>query len=742
LAQSPAPTMDKGPLKFRSAPLADFELPKEVAGLRDLAYNLWWTWNPRARRMFSSIYPGLWAIYRNPVELLINIESHHWEQLLEDDSFLTTYRSILREFQTYMQSKETWFAKNHPDFKGGPIAYFSTEFGFHESLHGYSGGLGVLSGDHCKSASNLGLPFIGVGLLYQHGYFEQEVEPDGRQQHFYPNYDFSRLPILPVLGDDGRQLTVGVRFPDRKVYVRVWQAQVGRVPVLLLDTDTTKNEPADRPITGQLYVSGREMRICQEIVLGMGGVRVLQALGIEPASWHMNEGHCAFLGFERVRNYVKQGLNFTDACKEVAKNSAFTTHTPVPAGNEAFETELMRKYFKDYCEEVGTSIDQLIEMGLSYPKRGHQPFSLTVLAIHLSTFCNGVSQLHGKVSNDIWRHVYKDVKTNENPIHAVTNGVHTQTWLGFHMSDLFDKYLTPAWRDNLMDELFWKRGVANIPDRELWEIHNLQKENLIRFARSRVRMQLARHGCSPDELRSVEELLSTDMLTIGFARRFATYKRADLLFRDFDRLRSILKNPDRPVQVLFAGKAHPADKGGQELIRRIWDISRNSDLRGHIVFLENYNVRIARMLVQGVDVWLNTPRRPLEASGTSGMKAPINGGINFSIADGWWCEATTADNSNGWTIGNGQQFDNPDMQDHEDSESLYEILENEIAPLYYKRDATGLPAEWIKMMKASMATIVPRFSAARMVRDYCEQAYLPGAQRAGAVTVSASEAAW
>ncbi len=727
--------MDKGPLKFRSAPLADIELPDEVSHLRDLAYNLWWSWNPQARRMFSHIQPGLWAIYRNPVELLINIDPHHWETLLEDDTFLTMYKSVLREFDQYMKSVPTsWFAKNYPDYQGGPFVYFSTEFGFHESLRTYSGGLGILSGDHCKSASDLGLPFIGVGPLYKKGYFEQEVEPDGRQQHFYPSYDFARLPIMPVLGDDGRHLTVSVPFPDRKVYVRVWVAQVGRVPVLLLDTDNTKNDPADRPITGQLYVSGRDMRICQEIVIGMGGVRVLQALGIEPSCWHMNEGHCAFLGFERIHSFEKNGLSFAEACKEVAKSSLFTTHTPVPAGNEAFDLDLIRKYFKSFAEEIGVSLDQLIGLG-----GGQQPFSMTVLAIHLSSYCNGVSQLHGQISNQMWRHIFKDAKPGSEPIKAVTNGVHTQTWLGYQMSDLLDKYLTPAWRDNLMDELFWKRGVANIPDRELWDVHNLQKENLIRFARGRVRNQLARHGASPDELREVDQLLNPDVLTIGFARRFATYKRADLLFRDFDRLRKVLKNAEQPVQIIFAGKAHPADKPGQELIRRIFEVSRHSDLRGSIVFIENYNMRIARMLVQGVDVWLNNPRRPQEASGTSGMKAPVNGGINFSIADGWWCEVQNPDA--GWTIGNGENSDDLDRQDREDSESLYDILEDKIVPLYYKRDAGNLPREWIKMMKASMATVIPHFSTARMVRDYCTQAYLPAAKRAGAVTAS-QEQTW
>jgi len=718
--------------RFPTTELAEIEFPKEVSRLRELAYNLWWTWSPQARRMFSHIQPGLWAIYRNPIELFINLEHHHWEELLQDEIFLTMYRSVLREFDAYMKpTAPTWFAENHPNYQGGPFVYFSTEFGWHESLHTYSGGLGILSGDHCKSASDLGLPFIGIGPLYKHGYFEQEIEPDGRQQHFYPAYDFARLPLRPLLGENGRQLTVTVPFPGRDVHVQVWLAQVGRVPVLLLDTDTPKNEPADRPITGQLYVSGREMRICQEIVIGMGGVRVLQALNIEPACWHMNEGHCAFLGFERIRALVKQGISFSDACQQVARNAVFTTHTPVPAGNEAFDLALIRKYFKDYCAEIGIDLDQLIRLGLSHPGRDPQPFSLTVLAIHLSSYCNGVSQLHGQVSNEMWRHVFPQTTPNDTPVKAITNGVHTQTWLGWQMADLYDKYLTPAWRQNLMDDLFWKRGVANIPDTELWEVHNLQKENLIRYTRTSLRTQLARHGCSPDELRDLENLLNLEWLTIGFARRFATYKRADLLFRDFNRLRAILKNPRHPIQIIFAGKAHPADKPGQELIRRIFEVSRNSDLRGHIVFLENYNMRVARMLVQGVDVWLNTPRRPHEASGTSGMKAPINGGINFSIADGWWCEVQNPDA--GWTIGNGQTYPNPDQQDQEDSQSLYDLLENKIAPLYYQRDANGLPREWIKHMKASIATVVPRFSTARMVRDYTLEAYLPAAKRGGAI---------
>lgn len=730
--------MDKVLPYLRSAPLADIELPRQVSGLRELAYNLWWAWNPHARRLFSHINPSLWAIYRNPVELLINIEPHHWEELLEDEIFMTMYQSVMRDFNRYVNARETWFSRNYPNYRGGPFVYFSTEYGLHESLRTYSGGLGVLSGDHCKSASDLGLPFVAVGLLYKSGYFEQEIEPDGRQQHFYPAYDFSRLPILPVLGDNGRHLHVEVPLGDRTVQVRVWVARIGRISLLLLDTDTPRNNPADRPITGQLYVGGREMRICQEIILGVGGVRVLEALNIQPACWHMNEGHCAFLGFERLRKLIADGAKLGEAIREVAKTSLFTTHTPVPAGNEQFDLGLVRKYLTPFSAEIGVPVDELLALG-----QEHGQFNLTVLAIRFSSYRNGVSKLHSVVSNKMWSHLQPTGKSAAKLIQSITNGIHTETWLGFRMADLFDKYLTPAWRENLLDELFWKRGVPNIPDEELWNVHQLQKEALILFARSQIRAQLARHGASPDELRGVDELLDPQILTIGFARRFATYKRADLLFHDFERLRAILRHPERPVQILFAGKAHPADKPGQELIRRIFEISRHSDLRGRIVFLENYNMRIARMLVQGVDVWLNNPRRPHEASGTSGMKAACNGAPNFSIADGWWCEA--ADHGkNGWTIGEGKELADPAEQDAHDSASLYDLLENEIAPRFYKRNSDGLPVDWIKTMKASIATITPRFSTARMVRDYVQDGYLPAAKRGGVVmaTVAAEPQVW
>jgi starch phosphorylase len=713
-------------MEIRTIPVADIELPRDVEPLRRLCYNLWWAWTPRARRLFSHIDHDMWARYRNPVELLINVEPQRWRSLIENETFMAQYRTIMRQFDAYMKNtKETWFAKNQPNFDGGPIAYFSCEYGLHESLGVYSGGLGVLSGDTCKAASDFGLPFIALGLLYKHGYFLQEIEPDGRQQHHYPNYDFTRLPILPAQSLDGGELIVDVELPGRKVFAKVWKVQVGRVQVLLLDTDIDRNDPADRPITGQLYVMGREMRLAQEIVIGVGGVRALRALNIQPSVWHMNEGHCALLSYERIRVAMKQHkLTFAQAVEKIKANSVFTTHTPVPAGHETFDIELVKKYAADYCKVNGISMDDVVKLG---HEGGHLPFSLTVLAIRTSSYYNAVSELHGKVSNQMLRHLWPEAKPNAMPVAAITNGVHTQTWLGYQTWELFDKYLGADWAEHLMDEIYWAHKVPGIPDKELWESHQIQKEDLIHFVRREVRNMFARHGCSPDELRSVEGLLNPNALTIGFARRFATYKRATLMFHDYERLRTLVKSSQRPVQIIFAGKAHPADKEGQAFIERIFNIAYRSDLRGHIVLLENYNMRTARMLVQGVDVWMNTPRRPREASGTSGQKVPCNGGINFSVLDGWWCEGFKGDN--GWAIGNDHEFDTSEMQDYQDAMSLYDTLENKIIPLYYERNADGLPVNWVKMMKASMATNTPKFSAARMVRDYIIQAYLPHAPK-------------
>ncbi len=707
-------------------PVGDIRLPEELSRLTDLAYNLWWSWTPRARALFAAIDKSLWALYRNPVQLLINIEHHRWEELLNDGgSFMSDYRKVIRDFDRYLNPEEkTWFRKQYPNYNGGPIAYFSTEYGLHESLGIYAGGLGVLSGDHAKAASDMDLPFIGLGLLYHNGYFRQNIDPDGRQHHLFNDIDFLRLPLRPLHTTSGRDLVVTVELPGREVLARVWQLTVGRVKLYLLDTDIAENDPADRPITSQLYVRGREMRLCQEMVLGVGGVRALRELRIKPAVWHMNEGHSAFLTVERLRELVKDGHPWGQACEAVKKSTIFTTHTPVPAGNEQFDMALVEKYLAGYARTMSVDIKKLLELGKSYPEGSNQPYNLTAVAVRLSGYSNAVSRLHGDVSNDMWRHLFPE--SDKAPIKAITNGVHVATWLGHDIRTLIEEKIGTDWQEHMTDPAYWQ-AVKNLKDGELWDAHMSQKERLIRLVRHRLVEQFARHGKSPDEMREVAHMLDPKVLTIGFARRFATYKRAGMIFQDYERLRKIVTNAEQPVQIIFSGKAHPADQPGQELVKLIWDMALRSELRGHVFFIEDYEMRIARHLVQGVEIWLNTPRRPREASGTSGMKAGMNGAVNLSISDGWWPESCNG--KNGWIINDGRELDNEEMQDYADSESLYDILEHQAVPLFYGGRKKGVPAGWIEMMKESMATIIPAFSAARMLEDYARGAYMPAAER-------------
>ena len=696
--------------------VADIELPPEMERLRDLAYDLWWSWSPQATRLCTWIDPDHWRRYHNPVQLLINVEPHHWNRLLADPEFRRTFDAVVHSLDAY-RARPRWFDQQVGSLPG-PIAYFSMEFGIHESLGVYSGGLGVLSGDHCKAASDLGVPLIGIGLLYRSGYFRQTVDADGFQQHIYPDNDFARLPVLPVEAPGGGVLTVPIDLPGRIVQAAVWKAQVGKVPVLMLDTDIPLNDPADRPITGVLYVRGREMRLTQEIVLGVGGVRALRALGIWPSVWHMNEGHVAFLGLERAREKVSRGDGLTEALEQTARNTVFTTHTPVPAGNETFDRELVKKYLGPWTQEIGADAEAALTLGAEGGM-----FNLTVLAIRLSSSVNAVSRLHGQVASAMWRHLWPDQP--EAPVGFITNGVHTESWIGPEMRALYAHHLDPDWEHHLLDPELWAR-VGDIPDAALWAAHRSQKERLIRFVRERVRVQSARHGRSPDELRGVEALLDPRALTIGFARRFATYKRAVLVLADLDRLRKILTDPERPVQMIFAGKAHPADRQGQDFIRRLFELAQG-EFRGKLVFIEDYDIEVARMMVQGCDVWLNTPRRPQEASGTSGQKCPINGGINCSVLDGWWVEGFRGDN--GWAIGQEVLSATAEEQDAADAASLYRILEEETVPIFFEKDEEGLRSHWIGIMKASIASVVPHFSAHRMVRDYVEKSYLPAARR-------------
>ncbi|NCC51141.1 MAG: alpha-glucan family phosphorylase, partial [Spartobacteria bacterium] len=696
--------------------VADIQVPEELSRLRELAYNLWWSWTPRARLLFASIDKQLWARYRNPVQLLINIEPHHWDSLINDGgAFMSQYRSVIRDFDRYMEKEDTWFKTRHADYDKGPIGYFSTEFGLHESLGIYCGGLGVLSGDHAKAASDMDLPFVGVGVLYRKGYFRQAIDPDGRQHHIFNDSDFFRLPLRPLHDTTGRDLIISVEFPDRQVYVRVWRLTVGRVFLYLLDTDILDNEPGDRPITSQLYVRGREMRLCQEMVLGIGGVRALRALNIEPAVWHMNEGHSAFQVVERLRENIRDGMKFSQALEAIRENTIFTTHTPVPAGNEAFDPALVERYLTVYADSMGLDVKQLLDLGKSYPgKVKNQPYNLTAVGIRSSVYSNGVSKLHGEVATQMWQHLFKKKDDKANAVKYVTNGVHRATWLGHDIRSLLEESVGDDWTEHFSDTDYWQ-NVKNIKSADLWEAHQSQKDRMIRLVRQRLMAQFARHGKSPEEIREVGKMLDRNILTIGFARRFATYKRAGLIFHDLKRLESIITHPDHPVQIIFSGKAHPADLPGQELVKDIVNKAFYSSLKGNILFLEDYEMRVARHLVQGVDIWLNTPRRPREASGTSGMKAAMNGAPNFSISDGWWPEAYNG--KNGWLIGIDENSENEELQDYEDAASFYDILENEIIPAYYGRD-NGVPEKWVDIMKESMATIIPAFSATRMLEDY------------------------
>ncbi len=707
------------------APGASFSLPPKLEGLRRMAYNLWWSWHPRARVLFSRIDAGAYARHRNPVPVLAGPVA--WSQLLENPAFVAEYTSILRDFDEYMANgADHWFAREHGRHLDGPIAYFCAEYGFHESLGIYSGGLGVLAGDHMKTASDMALPLVGVGLLYRKGYFRQTIDADGHQEHAYPDYDPTQLPIQRALNHLGEPLTVSVELPERDLQVAVWVVQVGRVPVLLLDTDVPDNDDSDRPITHILYVRGREMRLHQELVLGVGGVRALRALGLAPAVWHLNEGHSAFLLAERARELVAGGATLDDALAAVRRNSVFTIHTPVSAGNERFDTELVRRVAGPLLDgdgrpgTGGVPLSTVLELGLGVERDGSQ-FDMTAFSLRLTSGANAVSQLHGHTANATWQGVAP------HEVLGLTNGIHTPTWLGQPIRDALERH-TDASLDAMDDaratDRFWER-VGQIPDEDLWVAHQRQKLELSIFARGRLRSQFARHGEAPATLEELEEVLDPSTLTIGFARRFATYKRASLLFSDLDRLARLVWDEERPLQIIFAGKAHPADRPGQGVIQEIFGRSRSPQLRGRVFIMEDYDIRIARFLVQGVDVWLNNPRRPLEASGTSGMKAAANGVLNMSVLDGWWDEGWTGDN--GWAIGGRETNPDEGAQDWADAQDLYRILEQELIPTYYERGEDGIPRRFVQLMRNSIASTIWRFSTTRMLHEYVERLYLPAA---------------
>lgn len=693
-------------------------LPDRIGRMKEISKNFWFSWNPRAVGLFSYINEDLWReTGHNPVQFLIHISPGELEQAAQDTCFLSEYDQVVSEFDRYL-SEGKWFDQVYPQHKDHVIAYFCAEFGLHESLPIYSGGLGVLAGDHVKAASDLGLPFVGIGLLYKHGYFTQGVSREGWQEASYPHLNFREMPMSPVTKEDGSNLIVGVDLSHRTVYLKVWQVQVGRLRVYLLDADITRNAGADRRLTAELYGGNNENRIQQEILLGMGGVRALRAMDIYPVAWHLNEGHAAFSSVERLGELVNAGVPVNAAKEAVKSNTLFTTHTPVPAGHDVFSAELMDKYLGHAHQRLGISKDAFWGLG---KMKGRKGFNMTLLAIRLAGYSNGVSRLHGEVSRKMFHDLFPHLSIDEVPIGFVTNGVHLETWISPEMKKLLPRYLGGDWLKTLESTEMWQK-VYSIPDHELWDAHRARKMRSVQFIRASLLQRRYRNGEDKHCTGDVNDCLDPEALTIGFARRFTTYKRAALIFHDKERLARLMNDAERPVQLVFSGKAHPRDEEGREIIKKIYDTANEDAFRGKIVFLENYNITTARHLVQGVDVWLNNPRWPQEASGTSGMKAAANGVLHFSVLDGWWPEGYNG--HNGFAIG---RFDyreiEDDTQDLNDVESLYEVLENTIIPAYYQRE-NGVPGEWVQLMKNSLATVPPFFSTRRMVREYTDQYYL------------------
>jgi starch phosphorylase len=708
---------------FKTIVPNQFILPRRIKRLGELAYNLWWTWNSEAQRLFVRIDPILWEkTNHNAIQFLRLVDQARYKNLINDRYFLDYYDRILRSFDEYMKSRETWFTREHSEYINQPIAYFSTEFGLHETLPIYAGGLGVLSGDYLKGASDLGLPMIAIGFLYTQGYFSQHISEDGWQEARYLRLKFEDLPVLPFVDENGKPFTISVELPGRNILARLWEIRIGRIPLYLLDSDVEGNSPTDCELTSRLYISDLDSRISQEIILGVGGVRALRALGYNPASWHMNEGHSAFLVLERIRELVAAGNTFEEAAQVVRPTTVFTTHTPVPAGSDEFPLWLVDKYFSNLWPQLGLTREQFINLAHHVLPWG-ESFSMPILALGMSSRRNGVSEVHGKVARKMWNFLWPGVKEDEVPITYITNGVHTSTWLARRLGFLYDRYLGNSWLEHVDDPETWQK-IDDIPDAELWALRRHLKRKLNLYIRDRSRDQWMHATVHPVQVIASGVLLDPYALTIGFARRFATYKRANLVLRDIDRLMDIITRPDEPVQIIFAGKAHPADDPGKMLIQQVYQAVKKAENGGRLVFLDDYDMNLARYLIQGVDVWMNTPRPPNEASGTSGQKAGMNGVINFSVLDGWWREGFNG--SNGWAIGDDKVYDTNEQQDAADAASLYDTLENKIVPLYYRdRSADGLPSDWIAVMKESMRTLTPRFCIQRMVKEYTERMYLP-----------------
>lgn len=707
-------------MPYSVLPLREFmvrpALPSSISRLTEIAYNLIWSWDHSIRAVFRRLDPVIWKeCNHNPVLLLGRVSQETLNKAAGDPRYLAQYRRACERYDTYLRKRE--------QKAGAPlVAYFSMEYGLLDCMQIYSGGLGVLSGDHLKAASDSDIPLIGVGLLYQKGYLQQSLNPDGWQQEKNPTNDFYTLPVRPVLNSSGEEVLVSVELPAGDVWIKVWHIDVGRVRLFLLDTNVTQNElPEYREITDQLYGGDHHKRIRQEIVLGIGGLRALRKMGFEPTAYHMNEGHSAFLAIERVRVLIEQyGLSFSAALEATRLSNIFTTHTCVPAGIDLFDNGLVYEYFARYCDNSGFTFEQFLSLGRKNMQDPGERFSMAVLALKTAAFRNAVSVLHRSVSQEMFQDLWPKLPTQEVPITSVTNGVHTPTWVNGDLAMLYDQYLQPDWRERLEDQKMWEL-VHEIPSEELWEVHRKRKRRLVAFVRERSKSSAAQRGSSAAEIRRVSEVLDPDCLTIGFARRFATYKRATLLFRDVNRLKKILCNPEMPVQIVIAGKAHPKDHPGKALIREIANLSHDPELAKRLVFVEDYGIQVARELVQGVDLWLNNPRRGEEACGTSGMKAAMNGVLNLSILDGWFDEAYECSGS--WAIGGREPY--TDDQDDIHASDIYSKLEKEVAPAYYEALEEGVPHEWVCRMKQSLSEITPRFSAGRMVEEYMRELYEP-----------------
>lgn len=708
-------------------------IPERLTRLEELANDLYYSWNRGVRRLFRYLDEGTWAACRsNPKVFLRRIAQQRLEEASHDPIFLADYRSVLSDYDTYMQERPFTEVETTLDTNLDLVAYFSAEFGFHQSVPIYAGGLGILAGDYCKAMSNLWAPFVGVGLLYREGYFTQRILRDGRQLAHYPHVDPDDLPVVAAVDPQGQEVRVRVDIMGRSVALKVWEARAGRIRLYLLDSDLPENSPEDRAITNKLYGGGADERIKQEIVLGMGGVRALRAMGLSPTVWHINEGHAGFQILERCRELCSQGYDFGTALELVAASTVFTTHTPVPAGHDVFASDLMRACFSGLIAELGIDEGRFFALGAN--PRHPDGFNMTALSLRGSRFHNGVSKIHGRVASEMEGYIWPQILPEENPIGYVTNGIDVDTFLGRSWVALFDMYMGRGWRAKLTDKTFWHRFIANIPDHVYQSVRQVHKTEMFEDVRARAQIQLQRGGCPESCLREITRHLSChkrDVLVIGFARRFATYKRATLLFRDLERLARLVNDPERPVLFIFAGKAHPNDEPGQEMIRQVSEISMRPEFRGRLVILEDYNLSLARILYPGVDVWLNVPEYPKEACGTSGMKAAINGAINLSVLDGWWGEAY--DGENGWAIIPHPELD-PETRDSQEANELLDTLEQQVIPLYFAHNENGDPQEWIAKSKASTSTILPHYNGMRMASDYLNDYYCPAARHGRLLT--------